>query len=70
MREVKFCSSPDWTEIFSRHPELQPPGYEDAKQRVADKRKEAESERIRALMQKIHKEKISQKNKERSRRLR
>lgn len=62
----KKSTCPDWHEIFLVRPDLEAPGYQEAKRAVVDKKNRAESERIKALMQEIQKEKTSYKNKART----
>lgn len=66
MAELRKFSAPDWSAIFAEHPELEAPGYQEAVQAVQEKRSQAETERIRAQMQEILKEKNSSKNKART----
>lgn len=66
MMTYRKSTCPDWNAIFAARPDLEAPGYQEAKQAVIDKKNRAESERIKALMQEIQKQKTSYKNKARN----
>jgi hypothetical protein len=66
MTEIRKYSAPDWAAIFAERPDLEAPGYQEALQAVRDKKNQAETERIRAQMQEILKQKNSTKNKART----
>lgn len=61
-----ISSAPNWAEIFTKHPELEAPGYLETCQAIEEHKNEAEAERVRALMQAINKERVSTRNKNRS----
>jgi hypothetical protein len=58
--------TPNWTQIFLRRPDLEPPGYKETLAEIAERRGEYEADRLRALMQEINKEKVSYRNKSRN----
>lgn len=66
MREVKVSPAPDWVAIFAKRPDLEPPGYQDVLAQVKARQPDFEAQRIRDKMQQIHKEKLSTKNRNRS----
>lgn len=66
MAEPGKSSAPDWSAIFAERPDLEAPGYQEALQAVRDKKNWAETERIKAQMQEILKQKNSSKNKART----
>jgi len=58
---------PQWSEIFAARPDLEAPGYQEALKATKDKNKQIETDRIKLQMQEIQKEKLSAKNKSRTR---
>jgi hypothetical protein len=56
----------DWSAFFQKHPELNPPGYEEAVEAVKRAKEENAEDPIKLRLQEIHKEKQSAKNKARS----
>jgi hypothetical protein len=66
VNEVKVSPAPNWTEIFVRRPELEVPGYQEVLAQVRARQPDFEAQRIRDKMQQIHKEKLSTKNRNRS----
>lgn len=66
MPEYRKSNCPNWTEIFKLRPDLEAPGYQEAMKAVVEQKNRAEIERIKAQMQGIQKEKVSEKNKNRN----
>lgn len=66
MREVKISPAPHWAAIFARRPDLEAPGYQDVLAQFKEKQLDFEAQRIRDKMRQIHKEKLSTKNRNRS----
>jgi hypothetical protein len=62
----KYSPPPNWSEVFTKIPELEAPGYQEAKQAIFEKRNANEADKIRQQMQEINKEKVSAKNRNRS----
>lgn len=61
-------SAPDWSEIFRLRPDLESPGYQETLELMKNKQPNYELERLKEKMNQIHKEKLSAKSKNRSRR--
>jgi hypothetical protein len=66
MKRVQISSAPNWTAIFAKRPDLEPPGYQEILAQIKSRQPDYESQRIREKMQQIHKEKISTKNRNRN----
>jgi len=60
-------STPDWSKIFEKRPDLESPGYRETVEEIQLRNNKAEKERLAAQMQQINKDKQSQRNKNRSR---
>lgn len=54
---------PDWSEIFARRPDLESPGYQEALRQCREK--VAKENPMKRLMERIHKERQSDRNKSR-----
>lgn len=59
-------STPNWSEIFRLRPDLESPGYQETVRQMRSNQPNYELERLREKMGRIHKEKLSAKNKNRS----
>ena len=59
-------SAPNWSEIFRLRPDLESPGYQETVEQMRNQQPNYELERLKEKMDRIHKEKISAKNKNRS----
>lgn len=57
---------PNWSEIFERRPDLESPGYQKTVSEMKKKEPDYELERLKTKMEKIHKERLSTRNKNRS----
>lgn len=66
--QIRKGSCPDWSEVFRNRPDLEAPGYQEAVRNVIEQKRRAETEKIKAQMQEIQKDKISYKNKTRNKR--
>jgi len=66
MKKVRISSAPNWTAIFAKRPDLEPPDYQEILAQIKSRQPDYESQRIREKMQQIHKEKISTKNRNRN----
>lgn len=60
-------STPNWSKIFEKRPDLESPGYREAVEEIRLRKNNAEKERLAVQMQQINKDKQSQRNKNRSR---
>jgi hypothetical protein len=58
--------TPDFDEIFTRRPELQPPGYKEAVQAFDEKRLLNAPDPIKERLQLVQKEKIAARNRQRN----
>lgn len=59
-------SAPNWSKIFALRPDLESPGYQETVASMKEKLIDYEHERLVEKIKQIHKEKQSQKNKNRA----
>lgn len=61
-----MMAQPNWNIIFAEFPELESPGYQETLQNIRQRQPDYETERLKAKMQLINKEKQSAKAKNRN----
>lgn len=66
MPEFNSSNLPDWNKIFALRPDLEPPGYRETVELLKNPDPNSERENMAQTMRRLHKERLSAKNKSRS----